>query len=62
MSDQPALDVLPIVTVVDAMPEDGYAVVVGDESGTGSLWLDWAFHGPICVTSDDLANGTVILR
>lgn len=38
---------IPIVTVLDDMPEDGNAVVIGDETGLGSLWLDWAFHGEV---------------
>lgn len=38
---------VPVVTVLGAMPEDGTAVVVGDESGTGSLWIEWEHHGPV---------------
>lgn len=27
------------------MPEDGTCYVIGDESGEGSLWIDWEHHG-----------------
>lgn len=40
---------VPVVTILGAMPEDGTAVVVGDESGTGSLWIEWEHHGPVDV-------------
>lgn len=33
---------------------NGTGVVVGDETGTGSLWLDWEHHGEINVSSDDM--------
>lgn len=39
--------VLPVVTILDSMPEDGSAVVVGDESGKGSLWFEWAHEGEV---------------
>lgn len=40
-------DEVPIVTVLDPMPDDGTAVVIGDESGSGSLWVDWVHHGEV---------------
>lgn len=38
---------VPIVTVLDPMPADGTAVVIGDETGTGSLWVEWIHHGDV---------------
>lgn len=38
---------VPIVTILETMPENGSAVVLGDETGTGSLWLEWAHHGDV---------------
>lgn len=38
---------VPIVTILDPMPEDGTAVVIGDESGNGSLWIDWTHEGEV---------------
>lgn len=42
---------IPILTTFGGdMPDDGTAVVIGDESGTGSLWIDWAHHGEVDLT------------
>ena len=41
---------VPIVTLLDDMPADGTAVVIGDETGLGSLWIEWEHHGEIPVT------------
>ena len=38
---------VPIVTLLETMPENGSAVVIGDETGSGSLWLEWAHHGDV---------------
>lgn len=46
-----------ITTVADRTPWNGTGVVLGDESGTGSLWIDHAHHGEVDVTADDLARG-----
>lgn len=38
---------VPVVTVLDPMPDNGTAVVIGDESGNGSLWIEWIHHGEV---------------
>lgn len=41
---------VPVVLVSDPVgPEqdDGTFVCIGEESGKGSLWIDWAHHGEI---------------
>ena len=50
---------VPLRSLLDDMPDDGTAVVIGDETGYGSLWIDWEHHGDISVTSDELAAGLV---
>lgn len=42
---------VPVITVLDSMPADGTAVVISDESGAGSLWIEWQHHGEVDVRS-----------
>ena len=44
-------EAVPVITVLDSMPDDGTAVVIGDETGFGSLWIDWEHHGEVEVRS-----------
>ena len=42
--------------------DDLNCVVIGDESGMGSLWIDGAFHGDIEVPPAALEAGTLTVE
>lgn len=48
---------VPVVTVLEPMPEDGTGVVIGDESGEASLWIDWVHHGAVSLSDLPTSDG-----